>query len=757
MKKLFFLLTAFALVLSCSSDETSTPVTPPPAPIVKYTITLSAGEGGTVSTTGGEYEAGQTVSVTATPQGEYLFKDWSDGNTDATRTITIDSTKTLTANFEKRKYPLTINFVGEGEVKEEIVNAGRTTDYDSGTTVKLTAVPAEGWVFVGWTGAIESTELEVQLLVSEAKEINAEFKKIELASLVLNEKSKMFTKGVADTLLIPFKAPGGFKGIKVNSQDGLISIVSKPIDGVLEGEILISYVNQKVSNVDWQKTFSGHDNITFEIEDLIGNVNVIEYKLRTQPEPKFHDYNKSYDDLKALAFPIEIQLIRHLNQKDNYQYCDGETGSLQTYYDFKNRIRTQDSQSSLNQFDAKYGIDNSFSPDYTDAKIFADFNNDGYLDLMTHPYYLGIDGHGVHRSEVEFYFYDDGEYKFFDMKFENGDSPTFYFSRRGIITGDFDLDGDPDIIISSVNHDDRSQLTNVMLLENKINQSGGFYYHDLGFSTHFLFTGSGDIDQDGDLDVLVLGGYEAPNVEYTLMHNQGNNNFLIGENGALFGSTKYNFRFDPKIPGSDEYLRFGGEGNPIIDDFDNDGNVDLLIPGNEWSDIYLTEINPQDQNADRFIGKYRYGVNKIIWGNNGNIFDSTNEITYLPKTPSWGTSIGSLAYDIDNDGVKEIFLNKTGSAHFEGNDDPVNGWYIQCIKLSNRSALDITNDIFDIYKSTNNNALPGSCERETKKSMNMITISDYDNNGTLNFFHFGRTNNERREWEWNGSKFIKIK
>src|SRR6056300_693321 len=175
MKKLFFLLTAFAIVLSCSSDETSTPVTPPPAPIVKYTITLSAGEGGAVSTTGGEYEAGQTVSVTATPQGEYLFTSWSDGNTDATRTITVSSNSTLTANFEKKKYPLTVNIEGEGEVLEEIVNAGRTTDYDSGTTVKLTAVPAEGWKFGGWTGVIESSELEVQILVNEAKEVNASF------------------------------------------------------------------------------------------------------------------------------------------------------------------------------------------------------------------------------------------------------------------------------------------------------------------------------------------------------------------------------------------------------------------------------------------------------------------------------------------------------------------------------------------------------------------------------------------------------
>ena len=191
MKKLFFLLSIFAIVLSCSSDETSTPsiststpISKPvtPAAVVKYTLSVTAGEGGTVSTTGGEYESGQTVSVTATPEGEYLFKDWSDGNTNATRTITVSSNSTLTANFEKKKYPLTVNIEGEGEVLEEIVNSGRTTDYDSGTTIKLTAVPAEGWEFVGWTGAIQSAELEIQILVSEAKTISATFSLITNAS-----------------------------------------------------------------------------------------------------------------------------------------------------------------------------------------------------------------------------------------------------------------------------------------------------------------------------------------------------------------------------------------------------------------------------------------------------------------------------------------------------------------------------------------------------------------------------------------------
>ena len=191
MKKLFFLLSIFAIVLSCSSDETSTPsiststpISKPvtPAAVVKYTLSITAGEGGTVSTTGGEYESGQTISVTATPEGEYLFKDWSDGNTNATRTITVSSNSTLTANFEKKKYPLTVNIEGEGEVLEEIVNSGRTTDYDSGTTIKLTAVPAEGWEFVGWTGAIQSAELEIQILVSEAKTISATFSLITNAS-----------------------------------------------------------------------------------------------------------------------------------------------------------------------------------------------------------------------------------------------------------------------------------------------------------------------------------------------------------------------------------------------------------------------------------------------------------------------------------------------------------------------------------------------------------------------------------------------
>jgi hypothetical protein len=178
MKNSLLFLILFSLLVSCSSDEISTLVIPentPEAVISKYTITFIAGDGGSVSTTGGEYKIGETVKVAATPKGDYLFSHWCDGTSDATRTITVRSNKSTTAYFEKKKYPLTVIIDGKGEVLEEVVNAGRSTEYNSGTYVKLTAKPSEGWDFVGWTGAIESADIKVQILVSELKEIHAEF------------------------------------------------------------------------------------------------------------------------------------------------------------------------------------------------------------------------------------------------------------------------------------------------------------------------------------------------------------------------------------------------------------------------------------------------------------------------------------------------------------------------------------------------------------------------------------------------------
>lgn len=169
MKSLRYTALAILLVVfSCSKDET------PPAPTM-YSLTVSAGTGGVVSTQGGSYESGSKVSITATPNAEYIFSGWSNGSTENPLTITITGNQSLQANFTKRKYALSINITGEGTVTEEVISTGK--DYDSGTVVKLTAVPDSNnnWIFEGWTGAIISTDTSIQLTISEAKEVQAKF------------------------------------------------------------------------------------------------------------------------------------------------------------------------------------------------------------------------------------------------------------------------------------------------------------------------------------------------------------------------------------------------------------------------------------------------------------------------------------------------------------------------------------------------------------------------------------------------------
>ena len=94
-------------IYSCSSDDddsgassvvqTQEPETPAPT---QYTLTVSAGEGGSVSTQGGTYDEGTEVTITATPDERNKFTSWSNGSTEETIVITVNSESTLTANFE---------------------------------------------------------------------------------------------------------------------------------------------------------------------------------------------------------------------------------------------------------------------------------------------------------------------------------------------------------------------------------------------------------------------------------------------------------------------------------------------------------------------------------------------------------------------------------------------------------------------------------------------------------------------------------
>ena len=67
----------------------------------KRTLTLSANPAAGGQVTGaGQYDQGATASISATANSGYSFVKWSDGDTNATRSIVMTADKTLSAIFK---------------------------------------------------------------------------------------------------------------------------------------------------------------------------------------------------------------------------------------------------------------------------------------------------------------------------------------------------------------------------------------------------------------------------------------------------------------------------------------------------------------------------------------------------------------------------------------------------------------------------------------------------------------------------------
>lgn len=98
-----------------------------------FKISLTAGTGGTVSGAG-TYTVGSSATIKATPNSGYRFVKWSDGDTNATRTIT-KTTSDISANvtnlsysavFEKITYAVTFKDENGTTLKTATVNHGDT-------------------------------------------------------------------------------------------------------------------------------------------------------------------------------------------------------------------------------------------------------------------------------------------------------------------------------------------------------------------------------------------------------------------------------------------------------------------------------------------------------------------------------------------------------------------------------------------------------------------------------------------------------
>ena len=96
-----------------------------------------------IVTGSGVYQHGATATLTATPNEGYHFVQWSDGNTDNPRTMTIISDITLSAEFAINVYSVRFLDYDGTELKTDSV------EYQSAATAPADPT-REGYTFIGW-------------------------------------------------------------------------------------------------------------------------------------------------------------------------------------------------------------------------------------------------------------------------------------------------------------------------------------------------------------------------------------------------------------------------------------------------------------------------------------------------------------------------------------------------------------------------------------------------------------------------------
>lgn len=229
---------------------------------------------------------------------------------------------------------------------------------------------------------------------------------------------------------------------------------------------------------------------------------------------------------------------------------------------------------------------------------FADFNNDGDRDAVL-----------ACLNDVNRFFVNNGNGEFTDYTKYSGITGDKSARTNTILFGDFDNDGDLDLLVINENS------SSVFYLND-----GNGYFIDKTKEVGLFDPNGGvcavfaDIDNDNDLDIIVT--------------NWSNYNKLYInklETGVLFFKEEANER-------GLEHNRFKKSNGAAFADIDNDGDLDLFI------------TNRKTHNE--------------FYSNNGKGFFSKliNEFSFTDTMKTYGVSIA----DFDNDGLQDVYLANIG-------------------------------------------------------------------------------------------------
>lgn len=178
---------------------------------------------------------------------------------------------------------------------------------------------------------------------------------------------------------------------------------------------------------------------------------------------------------------------------------------------------------------------------------------------------------------------------------------------RAVACADYDQDGRPDILMLGTDN-----TFNVARLYRNL---GGFSFSNLNVNLPVVSEGSvgwGDYDNDGDLDILIAGSIGA-NGETHVFRNDGGNSFN-DINAPL-----------PGVRG----------GKAIWGDYDNDGDLDILVMGVSGPDfinkIFRNDAGGFSDSGIVLPGTYQASVS---WGDYDN--DGDLDFAFCGYTPAYG-------------------------------------------------------------------------------------------------------------------------
>ena len=178
-----------------------------------------------------------------------------------------------------------------------------------------------------------------------------------------------------------------------------------------------------------------------------------------------------------------------------------------------------------------------------------DFNGDGHLDL-----FIGT-GH-FHNSVVDHFLVGDGAGNFVEVPAQLPQRKT---STRDSVAVDFDGDGDLDLFRADAHQD-------VLLLNDastRFVEVGTELPSDEPFSVTVRGMGFGDVDSDGDLDVVTAG--------------------LGVANGLWLNDGTGVYDVQPVSPFDDGESSY----SVLVEDFDGDGDVDVFFGNNGQNSLWL--------------------------------------------------------------------------------------------------------------------------------------------------------------------------